>query len=111
MHAPSKKPQLGIKNIGCSIKQELPICGCILLEGYNNDPLYPEGTGVMHQGKCLPVQVVSQWQSGKKQAKEHQKSSACWQTAAAVTYHYSGCKDTEQFSEKNQNQNVCGGFL
>lgn len=38
-HAPSKKPQLRMKNIGWSIKQELLICGCILLKGYNNDPL------------------------------------------------------------------------
>lgn len=35
----------------------------------------------MHQGKCLPVQVVSQWQCGKEkkknEAKEHRKTSLC----------------------------------
>lgn len=37
--AASKKPLFKMKSIWWSIKQELLICACILLKGYNNDPL------------------------------------------------------------------------
>ncbi len=95
-HAPSEK------NIGLSIKQELLICGCILLKGYNNDPLQ---LGALES--CIKANVcLFKWLVNDKVEKTELKSTkrllCVDKPGPAVTYHYIGSKDTKQFGEKNQ---------